>query len=78
MLNAQDLQFCNSDVNIIGGDQHNTNITNISTTDEKAVLAMLKPAIRNDYYVPRCMDGTRESVFKEIDDWLNGMSYLLK
>jgi hypothetical protein len=78
MFNAQDLQISNSEVYNAGRDQHNTNITNIFATDEKAVLAMLKPAIRNDYYVPRCMDGTRESVFKEIDDWLNGMSYLLK
>jgi hypothetical protein len=69
MFNTKDLQFNNSEVNNVGGDQH---ITKIFVTEEKE-LAALKPADRN-VYVPRCMDGTRESVFKEIDNWLNGMS----
>jgi hypothetical protein len=69
LFNAQDLQINNSEVNNAGRDQH---ITKIFVTEEKA-LAALKPAVRN-VYVPRCMDGTRESVFKEIDHWLNGTS----
>jgi hypothetical protein len=68
MFNAQDLQIVNSEVNNVRGDQY---ITKVFVTEEKA-LALLKPAVRDD--VPRCMDGTRESVFKEIDHWMNGMS----
>jgi hypothetical protein len=73
MFNAQDLQVNNSKIYNAGRDQH---ITDIFATKEKAVLTTLEPAVRNDYHVPRCMDGTCESVFKEINDWLNGMSYL--
>jgi NACHT domain len=37
-------------------------------------LATLKPVDREGYYVPRCMDGTREYIFQEIDDWLDDAS----
>jgi hypothetical protein len=53
----------------IAGDQYNYTI-NIDLTEERA-LAVLKPAIREGYQVPRCMEGTRECVFKQIDVWLD-------
>jgi hypothetical protein len=72
MFNAQYPQSSISEINNVSGDQHiTTNIVNV--TEEKATLALLRPAIRNEYHVPRCMDGTREGVFKEIDLWLNGV-----
>jgi hypothetical protein len=72
MISAQDLQIINNNV---ARDQHN--VTNVFVNEEKAVLALLKPVVRDGYHVPRCMDGTRESVFREIDHWLNGMSNYL-
>jgi hypothetical protein len=59
----------NSSLTDIGGDQYNYT-TNIYLTEER-VLAALKPANREAYDVPRCMGGTRESVFKQIDVWLD-------
>ena len=54
----------------VHGNQYNVN--NIYSTDPEArALAALKPAIRGTYHVSRCMEGTRESVFREIDDWLD-------
>jgi hypothetical protein len=56
-------------------DAHFTDVQNISTTNiyltEERALAALRPAPREGYDVPRCMDGTRESVFEEIDSWLD-------
>jgi hypothetical protein len=39
-----------------------------------ATLSLLKPAARSGYHPPGCMEGTRESVFKEIMAWLDGAS----
>jgi hypothetical protein len=39
--------------------------------DEEKTLATLKPADRAVYDVPRCMDGTRETVLRKIDSWLD-------
>jgi hypothetical protein len=39
-------------------------------TGERA-LEVLKPAMREGYDVPRCMEGTRKSVFREVDSWLD-------
>ena len=49
--------------------QNNYQINNYSTEDR--ALATLKPALRAEYDVPRCMEGTRENVLKEIDAWLD-------
>jgi hypothetical protein len=57
----------------VGRDQYNLVPNNLS---EEKVLATLKPASRNGYDVPRCMAGTRESIFREIDLWLDGMFLL--
>jgi hypothetical protein len=65
----------NSIVTNIAGDQYNYT-TNIDLTQERA-LAVLKPAIREEYQVPRCMEGTRESVFKEIGIWLDDIGALI-
>ena len=64
--------------NAHSSDLRNSNLTDIQTqnnyiynysTEERA-LAALKPALRTEY-VPSCMEGTRENVFKEIDTWLD-------
>jgi hypothetical protein len=34
------------------------------------ILSSLKPVDRGSYYVPPCMEGTRETIFGKIDDWL--------
>jgi hypothetical protein len=38
------------------------------------LLSILNPVIRHTNDVPRCMEGTRGSVFRKVDLWLNGMS----
>jgi hypothetical protein len=58
----------NSTLNDVTGNQYNT--TNIYSTEDRA-LAILKPAERGQYGVPGCMDGTRESIFRKIDAWLD-------
>jgi hypothetical protein len=68
---ARDVYFHGSNVHNVGRDQYN-NTTHIYLTEEKA-LAVLKPVIRSECDVPRCMERTRESVFREIDSWLDGM-----
>jgi hypothetical protein len=72
MFSAQEAHFHNSTVNYVVGDQQNTSHTS-HVIDDKA-LAALKPATRDWYDVPRCMERTRESVFREIDLWLDGKS----
>ena len=49
-------------------------ITNAMPESADATLSLLKPAARSGYHVPGCIEGTRESVFKEIMAWLNGAS----
>jgi len=39
--------------------------------DDDKILASLKPVERGGYDVPRCMDGTRQDVFRTINEWLN-------
>jgi hypothetical protein len=48
-------------------------ITSAMPDSADATLSILKPVARDGYHVPRCMEGTRESVFKEIITWLNGV-----
>jgi hypothetical protein len=62
--------FQNSNISQVLGDQHiNLNVT---PNNAETTLGLLKPVARDGYHVPRCMEGTRESVFKEIITWLNG------
>jgi hypothetical protein len=49
-------------------------ITNAMPESADVTLSLLKPVFRSGYHVPGCMEGTRESVFKEIMAWLNGAS----
>ena len=56
------------------GDTKNTptnKLNDIHSRQEEKVLAALKPIIdeRIRYDVPGCMEGTRRSVFEEIDAW---------
>jgi hypothetical protein len=70
---ATDLR--NAHLTDVHGDQiiHNYHPTTSTSTGERALEA-LKPAMREGYDVPRCMEGTRESVFKEVDSWLDDVS----
>jgi hypothetical protein len=68
----------NSSVSQVQGDQHthqhtHFNVTNVTPDNAETTLGLLKPVARDGYHVPRCMEGTRESVFKEIITWLNGV-----
>jgi hypothetical protein len=66
---VQNVDLSHSTVSTVGNNQYNT--TNIHQAKDTTLKA-LKPALRSGYHVPRCMKGTRESVFKEVDSWLNG------
>jgi hypothetical protein len=68
---AQDVYIQNSTINNFSGDQHNSR-TDASLTCEVQTLAALKPAVRSGYNVFRCMEKTRECVFRKIDSWLDG------
>lgn len=47
------------------------NITNFSSASEvKELLSTLKPVDSSGYYVQPCMEGTRENILGEIDEWL--------
>ena len=60
-----------STFNQVGRDQFNNTIIHIIQTSEvEDILASLKPAERGGYYVPPCMNGTREKFLGEIDQWL--------
>jgi hypothetical protein len=66
------LNVQNSNVSQVQGDQNNNFIvTNVALNDAETTLGLLKPVARDGYHVPRCMEGTRESVFKEVITWLN-------
>ena len=55
--------------NQVQGNQ--TIITQYLPVDDDKILATLKPVERGGYDVPRCMEGTRQDVFRTINDWLN-------
>jgi len=57
--------------NQVQGNQ--TNITHQHIDDDK-ILSSLKPVERGGYDVPRCMDGTRQDVFRTINEWLDDFS----
>jgi hypothetical protein len=56
----------------VGRDQINYYTFKSPIRKEDPILAILKPAKRSEYYHPRCMERTRESVFKDIYHWLDG------
>ena len=45
------------------------------TVDVEKTLAKLKPVMRSGHGIPKCMENTRESIFRTIDLWLEGMSH---
>jgi len=60
--------------NAVAGNQDNTTtILNTYVTlpdDAEKFFASLKPVDRGGYFVSPCMEGTRQSVFDTIDQWL--------
>jgi NACHT domain len=65
----------------VGADVRYGNFTeyNFNTYENRSsanaeMKAKLKPVDRSGYYVPRCMDGTREYIFEEIDKWLDNVN----
>ena len=68
--NAQSLDLRHANLTNIHGNQYNVNYRHSRHLIEERALATLKPAKRGPYF-PRCMEGTRESVFREIDTWLD-------
>jgi hypothetical protein len=75
-ITVKELTTTSSQTSIVGRDQITviTTPSNGERTWIPALKAALNPAERGDYVVPGCMEGTRESVFKEVDDWLAGAS----
>jgi hypothetical protein len=72
---VRSLNVQNSNVSNVQGDQHNNiSVTNVTPNNAETTLGLLKPVVRDGYHVPGCIEGTRESVFKEIMAWLNGAS----
>jgi hypothetical protein len=65
---ADSVDLSSSVISSVAGSQYH-----ISPGDERTLEA-LRPADRNRYDIPVCMEGTRQSVFQEIEEWLNGKS----
>jgi len=55
--------------NDVAGDQYITYVDHTSQSEK--ILATLKPVERAGYYISQCMKGTREDIFKKIDQWLD-------
>jgi hypothetical protein len=56
---------------------HDLNVYNFpNSQEEEKILAALNPTVveQRGYNVPGCMEGTRKSVFEEIDGWLDDFS----
>ena len=71
------LNFQKANVSPVQGDQHNNfNVTVVTPNNSEMTLGLLKPVARDGYHIPRCMEGTRESVFKEVITWLKGTHIL--
>jgi hypothetical protein len=70
---AHEVNLPDAQIDIVGGDQINYYNFKSHIRKEDPILAILKPAKRSEYYHPRCMERTRESVFKDIYHWLDGM-----
>jgi hypothetical protein len=56
--------------NVVAGNQHITYVNHDASQSDQ-ILATLKPVKRGGYYVSQCMKGTREDIFKNIDQWLD-------
>jgi hypothetical protein len=62
----------NASLSVVAGDAH-LHLAD-AVQDYEWLLGILKPVSQRDYHVPRCMAGTRENVFTEINLWTNGKS----
>lgn len=51
--------------------EHITNVSHVSGSEAKELLATLKPLDRTGYYVEPCMEGTRENILQEIMMWVD-------
>jgi len=68
---ARCIDASHSQFNNVVGDQYNTNTYNTIVTNQEPVLGTLKPVDRSGYYVPPCMQGTRQWLVDSIHRWLN-------
>jgi hypothetical protein len=66
------MEIMSSIVSTVGRDQYNIAAVPAQYLNEEQTLALLQPATRRNFYVPRCLEGTRGSIFREIDLWLEG------
>jgi len=57
----------------VGGNQHLI-YPPPPVSESNETLISLKPVDRSGYYVPPCMEGTRENVLKDIDQWLDDVN----
>ena len=73
LQNADHTDLHSATLNDIAGSQFNVFITSVSSPEERD-LATLTPAAREGYDVPRCMEGTRQSVLEKIYRWLDDFS----
>ena len=69
---ASEIVVSGGTFNAVAGNQDNTTINTYVTLpdDAEKFLASLKPADRGGYFVSPCMEGTRQSVFDNINRWL--------
>jgi hypothetical protein len=53
-------------------DQYISYVNSAGEVDK--LLATLKPVNRGGYYVPPCMEGTRQDIFETVDQWLGDVN----
>ena len=72
-MQSANLNLNHSIFNEVGGDQSNYTVHQSGLADDAKILAALKPVEleRQGYYVPGCMEGTREGVFGTVNSWLD-------
>jgi hypothetical protein len=66
---AANIDACYGTFNDVAGDQYITYVNHTSQSEK--ILATLKPVEHVGYYISQCMKGTREDIFKKIDQWLD-------
>lgn len=59
--------------NDVGGHQYIIHPSQPVSVPNEALVS-LKPVDRSGYYVPPCMEGTRENILKKIDQWLDDVN----
>jgi len=64
---ARYIDASHSQFNNVGGDQYNV----VNNQLEETALSTLRPVDRLGYYVPPCMQGTRQWLVDSIHHWLN-------